>query len=44
MGESGSPFSRQFDNLLDKWEQGEYALMKTRDYDVASTLTLIPTQ
>jgi penicillin amidase len=44
MGESGNLFSRQYDNLLDKWEQGEYAQMKTRDFEVASTLTLLPAQ
>ncbi|MER3479812.1 MAG: penicillin acylase family protein [Meiothermus sp.] len=42
MGQSGSPLSGDFANLLPLWQRGEYVAMKTKDYPVQSRQRLEP--
>lgn len=42
MGQSGSPLSGDFANLLPLWQRGEYLAMKTQDYPVQSRQRIEP--
>jgi penicillin amidase len=42
IGQSGRLFSPYFDNLLEPWRQGQYLQMRTRNFAVATRLSLKP--
>jgi penicillin amidase len=42
IGQSGNLFSPYFENLLGKWQRGEYLPMITSNYNVDHTVVLIP--
>lgn len=42
IGQSGRLFSPYFDNLLPLWQRGQYLPMRTRNFPVATRLTLRP--
>ncbi|KAG2373483.1 hypothetical protein C9374_012090 [Naegleria lovaniensis] len=41
MGQSGNIFAKTYDNYLQAWENGEYVPMKTKDYVVKETLSIV---
>jgi len=40
MGQSGHLLSPQYDNLLVRWQKGDYLAMQTKDYPRAESLVL----